>query len=169
MIQKLKILEKFLKFSLNSIIIFTSIIITLLILFLILARYVLGWSVVGVLELATLSAIWLYMCGAVIAARNHQHLTVNIVSLSLKDLKFKIFHKFFVSLIIVVLNIFFLKLAFDMVEWSMKRPQTTAALSIPLIIPQFAIVFGAICCFLYSLRDLIKSFLELTKLKQNKD
>ena len=73
----------------NSIIIFTSIIITLLILFLILARYVLGWSVVGVLELATLSAIWLYMCGAVIAARNHQHLTVNIVSLSLKDLKLK--------------------------------------------------------------------------------
>ena len=52
------------------VVIVTNLAVTGLILFLVLARFVLGWSVVGVLELATLSAMWLYMCGAVVAARN---------------------------------------------------------------------------------------------------
>ena len=62
---------------LSAIIIFTNLAVTGLVLFLVLARFVLGWSVVGVLELATLSAMWLYMCGAVVAARNREHLVVD--------------------------------------------------------------------------------------------
>ncbi|MGB3316352.1 MAG: TRAP transporter small permease subunit, partial [Albidovulum sp.] len=110
---------------LNIIVIVTSLAITGLILFLVAARYFLGWSVVGVLELATLSAIWLYMCGAVVAARNHQHLVVDFLSLSLKNPRTKAWHTFAVSLVMVVLSLFFLSLARDMVAWSMKRPQTT--------------------------------------------
>ena len=62
-------LDAILMAVLNAIVMITSVLIASLILFLVLARYVLGWSVVGVLELATLSAIWLYMSGAVVAAR----------------------------------------------------------------------------------------------------
>lgn len=140
---------------LNLIVIVTSLAITGLILFLILARFVLGWSVVGVLELATLSAMWLYMCGAVVAARNHEHLVVDFLALSLKNPKSKALHTFVVSVIMVVLSLFFLSLANDMVAWSMKRPQTTAALSIPLIVPQSAFILAAILCAVYAVRDAI--------------
>ena len=77
---------------LNLVVIVTSLAITGLILFLVLARFVLGWSVVGVLELATLSAMWLYMCGAVVAARNHEHLVVDFLALSLKSPRSKALH-----------------------------------------------------------------------------
>jgi TRAP-type C4-dicarboxylate transport system permease small subunit len=139
---------------LNYIIITTSLVVTGLILFLVLARFVLGWSVVGVLELATLAAMWLYMSGAIVAARNHEHLVVDFLSISLKNEKHKKLHNLAVSWIMFILSIFFLSLANDMVEWSIKRPQTTAALSIPLIIPQAAIVLAAIFCFVYAIRDL---------------
>lgn len=140
---------------LNVVVIVTSLAITGLILFLVLARFVLGWSVVGVLELATLSAMWLYMCGAVVAARNHEHLVVDVLALSLKLPKHKSLHTFAVSVVMVVLSLFFLSLANDMVAWSIKRPQTTAALSIPLIVPQSAIVLAAILCAVYAVRDAI--------------
>ena len=140
---------------LNFIVMVTSLAITGLILFLVLARFVLGWSVVGVLELATLSAMWLYMCGAVVAARNHEHLVVDFLAVSLQNPKHKALHSFAVSVIMVVLSLFFLSLANDMVAWSIKRPQTTAALSIPLIVPQSAIVLAAILCAVYAVRDAI--------------
>ena len=140
---------------LNVVVIVMSLAITGLILFLVLARFVLGWSVVGVLELATLSGMWLYMCGAVVAARNHEHLVVDFLALSLKNPKHKALHTFAVSVVMVVLSLFFLSLANDMVAWSIKRPQTTAALSIPLIVPQSAIVLAAILCAVYAVRDAI--------------
>jgi TRAP-type C4-dicarboxylate transport system permease small subunit len=154
MVKLLKKLDLILMSVLNYIIMATSLIVTGLILFLVLARFVLGWSVVGVLELATLAAMWLYMSGAIVAARNHEHLVVDFLSLSLKNEKYKKLHNLAVSSIMFILSIFFLSLANDMVEWSIKRPQTTAALSIPLIIPQAAIVLAAIFCFVYAIRDL---------------
>jgi len=140
---------------LNLVVIVTSLAITGLILFLVLARFVLGWSVVGVLELATLSAMWLYMCGAVVEARNRERLVVDFLALSLTNPKSKALHTFAVSMIMVVLSLFFLSLANDMVAWSIKRPQTTAALSIPLIVPQSAIILAAILCAVYAVRDAI--------------
>ncbi len=83
MVKLLKKLDLILMSVLNYIIMATSLIVTGLILFLVLARFVLGWSVVGVLELATLAAMWLYMSGAIVAARNHEHLVVDFLSLSL--------------------------------------------------------------------------------------
>lgn len=155
MVDLLRKLDAGLIGMLNLIVIVTSLAITGLILFLVLARFVLGWSVVGVLELATLSAMWLYMCGAVVAARNHEHLVVDFLALSLKNPRHKALHTFAVSVIMVVLSLFFLSLANDMVAWSMKRPQTTAALSIPLIVPQSAIILAAILCAVYAVRDAI--------------
>jgi TRAP-type transport system small permease protein len=140
---------------LSAIIIFTNLAVTGLVLFLVLARFVLGWSVVGVLELATLSAMWLYMCGAVVAARNREHLVVDFLPQSITNPKYKALHDLAVSLIMVVLSLFFVRLASDMVGWSIKRPQTTAALSLPLMIPQSAIVLASVLCAIYALRDTV--------------
>ncbi|MAO90647.1 MAG: hypothetical protein CMM81_03825 [Rhodospirillales bacterium] len=137
------------------VVIVTNLAVTGFILFLVLARFVLGWSVVGVLEMATLSAIWLYMCGAVIAARNKEHLVVDFLTNSIRSDRVRAFHTLAVSVIMVVLSLFFLSLAQDMVAWSIKRPQTTAALGLPLMLPQSAIVLAAVLCSVYALRDFI--------------
>jgi TRAP-type C4-dicarboxylate transport system permease small subunit len=147
--------DRGLMWLLSVIIIVTNLAVTGLVLFLVLARFVLGWSVVGVLELATLSAMWLYMCGAVVAARNREHLVVDFLPQSIANPKHKALHEFAVSLIMVVLSLFFISLAKDMVDWSIKRPQTTAALSLPLMIPQSAIVLASILCAIYALRDAV--------------
>ena len=137
------------------VVIVANLTVTALILFLVLARFVLGWSVVGILELATLSAMWLYMCGAVIAARNREHLVVDFLSQALKNPRAKALHDAAVSAIMVVLSLFFIGLARDMVEWSIARPQTTAALSLPLMVPQSAIVLASGIFLFYALRDLV--------------
>ena len=105
MVKLLKKLDLILMSVLNYIIMATSIIVTSLILFLVLARFVLGWSVVGVLELATLAAMWLYMCGAIVAARNHEHLVVDFLALSLKNEKHKKLHNLAVSSIMFIFSI----------------------------------------------------------------
>lgn len=147
--------DRSLMWVMQAIIIFTNLAVTALVLFLVLARFVLGWSVVGVLELATLSAMWLYMCGAVVAARNKEHLVVDFLSLALKTPRARALHDLAVSLIMVILSLFFIKLASDMVGWSIKRPQTTAALSLPLMLPQSAIVMASGFFAIYALRDLV--------------
>ena len=146
---------------LSTIIIVTNLAVTGLVLFLVLARFVLGWSVVGVLELATLSAMWLYMCGAVVAARNREHLVVDFLTQSLTNPKMRALHNLAVSAIMVVLSLFFVRLANDMVAWSIARPQTTAALSLPLMIPQSAIVVASVLCAIYALRDLVHAIRNL--------
>ncbi|MCP5156046.1 MAG: TRAP transporter small permease [Ectothiorhodospiraceae bacterium] len=148
-------LDRALMWAMQAIIIVANLVVTGLVLFLVLARFVLGWSVVGVLELATLAAMWLYMCGAVVAARNKEHLVVDFLSLSLTTPRARAMHELAVSLIMVILSLFFIKLAHDMVGWSIKRPQTTAALGLPLMMSQSAIVLASVLCAAYALRDLV--------------
>jgi TRAP-type transport system small permease protein len=148
-------LDRAIMWAMGIVVIVTSLAVTVLILFLVLARFVLDWSVVGVLELATLSAMWLYMSGAVIAARNRQHLVVDFLSLSLPSPRAKALHDLAISMIMVLLSVFFIGLARDMVDWSIARPQTTAALSLPLMIPQSSIVLASCLFVIYALRDLV--------------
>ncbi|MEZ5667449.1 MAG: TRAP transporter small permease [Alphaproteobacteria bacterium] len=148
-------IDRVIMWAMGLVVIVTNLAVTALILFLVLARFVLGWSVVGILDLATLSAMWLYMCGAVIAARNREHLVVDYLSQSLKAPRVKALHNLAVSLIMVVLSVFFVDLARDMVDWSIARPQTTAELSLPLLIPQSALVLAAGLFAIYALRDLV--------------
>ena len=148
-------LDKGIMWIMGAVVVVTNLAVTGLILFLVLARFVLGWSVVGVLELATLSAMWLYMCGAVIAARNREHLVVDFLSSSLRSPRARALHDLAVSVIMVVLSLFFVGLARDMVDWSIARPQTTAALSLPLMLPQSAIVLASGLFLVYALRDAV--------------
>lgn len=143
---------------LMSIVIFVSTaVIVCLISFLILSRYVFGWSVVGMLELSTLSALWLYMIGAVVASRNREHITVDFTAQSLSDPRLSAAHDLTVSVIIFVLGLFFLSLSWDMIEWAMRRPQVTPGLSIPLFAGQAALVTAAVLGVAYTVRDIIKA------------
>ena len=143
---------------LMSVVIFVSTaIIVCLISFLILSRYVFGWSVVGMLELSTLSALWLYMVGAVVASRNREHITVDFTAQSLQNPRLSAAHDLAVSVIIFVFGMFFVSLAWDMVEWASRRPQVTPGLGIPLFAGQAALVTAAVLGLAYTLRDIVKA------------
>ncbi|WP_157888320.1 TRAP transporter small permease [Neptunicoccus sediminis] len=128
-----------------------------LISFLILSRFVFGWSIVGLLELSTLSALWLYMVGAIVASRNREHITVDFITQSLNSPRLRAAHEVAVSVIIFVFGLFFLSLTKDMIDWSLHRPQVTPGLGISLFYGQAALVAAAVVGTAYTLRDIIKS------------
>ena len=64
----------------ESVVIICSLSILCLMLFLVISRYIFGWSVVGVLELVMIFGIWLYMFGALAASRKNDHLVVDFVA-----------------------------------------------------------------------------------------
>lgn len=133
-----------------------------LITFLILSRFVFGWSVVGLLELSTLCAIWLYMTGAVLASRNKEHIVVDFTAQAISAPRLRALHELAVAVIVLLLGIFVLSLARDMLGWSFRRPQTTPGLGIPLLAGQSAIVFAAAATTLYALRDVVAAILKLS-------
>ncbi|MDX1265765.1 MAG: TRAP transporter small permease [Oceanisphaera sp.] len=133
----------------------SSMLVVGLMLFLVLARYVFGWSIVGLLELIMLFGMWLYMLGALIASRHNEHLVVDFVELQISDHRLKLMHKALVSLITFVICLFFVVLAYRMLAWGLKRPQSTPGMGIPLWLPQASIMLAAVGCSCYSLRDLL--------------
>jgi TRAP-type C4-dicarboxylate transport system permease small subunit len=149
------IIGRIVAFVIDYAIIISSLSILMLILFQILARYVFGWSVVGVLELVMIFGVWLYMLGSLAASRKDEHLVVDLMSLSLPSDIAKHIHKTLIAFITAIICLFFIVWAYKMMMWGMKRPQSTPGLSIPLLLPQSALMFAAVGSFLYALRDII--------------
>jgi TRAP-type C4-dicarboxylate transport system permease small subunit len=150
-------LDRWLMRLMSVVIFISTAVIICLISFLILSRFVFGLSVVGLLELSTLSALWLYMIGAVVASRNREHITVDFITQSLSSPRLRAAHDLAIAAIILVLGLFFLSLARDMIDWSLRRPQVTPGLGISLFAGQAALVAAAVLGIAYTLRDVIKS------------
>ncbi len=158
-------LDRWLMRLMSMVIFISTAVIVCLITFLILSRYVFGWSVVGLLELSTLSALWLYMLGAVMASRNREHITVDFMAQSMKTPRLVAAHELALSVILFVLGLFFLSLSWDMIEWAMRRPQVTPGLGIPLFAGQAALVTAAVLGMAYTVRDIIKAVIALKNSK----
>lgn len=135
-----------------------------LMLFLVLSRYVFGWSMVGLLELIMLFGMWLYMLGGLIASRRNEHLVVDFIELQITGQRLKLMHKALISLITFLICLFFIVLAYRMIAWGISRPQSTPGLGIPIWLPQASIMLAAIGCTCYSLRDLMGSLISIKRL-----
>ncbi|WP_323778853.1 TRAP transporter small permease [Leisingera sp.] len=133
----------------------SSLVVAGLMAFLVVARYLLGLSVVGLHELIMLAAVALYMTGAVIASRKRDHLTVDWIAGNITDPRRKAAHDLLIATLTIIITIFFIVWAYWMFSWGLKRPQTTPAYQIPLWVPQMAIGLAAVGCFCYALRDFI--------------
>ncbi len=129
--------------------------------FLVLARYVLGMSIVGLHELIMLAAVALYMVGAVIASRKREHLTVDWIAGAITQPRRKAAHDLLIAVLTIIITVFFIVWAYWMFSWGLQRPQTTPAYQIPLWVPQMAIGLAAIGCFCYAVRDFIGALLRL--------
>ncbi|WP_445156574.1 TRAP transporter small permease [Halomonas sp. E14] len=138
-----------------------SLLVVGLMIFLILARYVFGWSLVGTLELVMLAGMWLYMSGALIASRRNEHLVVDFLELQIRDSRIRALHRTLVACIVAVICACFVYWAYRMLAWGMVRPQRTPELGIPLWISQASIMVASIGCFCYALRDIIGGLRQL--------
>lgn len=141
--------------TLDMLAVIASVAVTGLMVFLVVARYLLGLSVVGLHELIMLAAVALYMIGAIIASRKRDHLTVDWVAGNITQPRKKAAHDLLIAVLTVIITIFFIVWAYHMFTWGMKRPQVTPAYQIPLWVPQLAIGVAAVGCFCYGLRDVI--------------
>lgn len=148
---------------LDAIAILASLAVTGLMAFLVVARYVLGLSVVGLHELIMLAAVALYMSGAIIASRKRDHLTVDWLAGAIAHPRSKAVHDLLIATLTIIITIFFMVWAFWMFSWGLERPQTTPAFQIPLWVPQAAIGVAAVGCFCYAVRDFVTALLKLKR------
>lgn len=147
--------------ALNALAILASVLVTGLMLFLVIARYVLGLSIVGLHELILLTALQLYMIGAIIASRQREHITVTWLAERVTAPRKQAAHAALVAAITVAVTVFFMVWTYWMFSWGLQRPQTTPAYGIPLWVLQVPIPVAAVACFLYALRDFVLAVREL--------
>lgn len=137
--------------------ILSSLLVAGLMLFLVIARYVLGLSIVGLHELILMAAVALYMTGAIIASRRREHLEVTWLADRITAPKAKALHSALIAAITIVVTLFFIVWTYWMFSWGLKRPQVTPAYNIPLWILQVPILVAAVGCFIYAARDFIEA------------
>src|SRR5690606_32891094 len=92
----------------------TTVVLVVLVFLMVVTRYVFNWSIFGLDELALISAIWLYMCGAVISSRNATHIVVDFVPQTIKAPLLKKLYQRVIAGIIATTAGFFVYLAWDM-------------------------------------------------------
>jgi len=161
MILVLKSFEKAIEAALSAIAIITSLMVVGLMVFLVIARYLLGLSIVGLHELILLFAIQLYMVGALIAAQRRTQVTVDWLTQRFAGGVASEWHNAIVAAITLSATVFFIVWAYWMFSWGIQRPQTTPALGLPLWLSQAAILFCALGCAGFALRDLVQSITRL--------
>lgn len=166
MLALLGLLDRLLMRLSGWLIVATTLVLVALVLFLVLDRVALGISFMGTHELALMAAMWLYMIGAVVAIRNRQHITVDYLASRIVSPLGKAIHDLFIAVLMVILAVFFAKLAFDMIGWSLRRPQRTPALGLSLMLSQAAIVVAAGLSVVYALRDLVVATTRLGALRR---
>ena len=132
-----------------------------LMVFLVVARYLLGLSIVGLHELILLFVLQLYMVGALIAAQRKNQVTVDWLSQRFAGGGASEWHNAVVAAITLSATVFFVVWAYWMFSWGVQRPQTTPALGLPLWISQASILFCAVGCAGFALRDLVQSIIKL--------
>jgi TRAP-type C4-dicarboxylate transport system permease small subunit len=146
---------------LNAVAIIASLMVVALMVFLVIARYLLGLSIVGLHELILLFTLQLYMVGALIAAHRGTQVTVDWLAQRLAGDRAGEWHKAVIAVVTLIATLFFVVWAYRMLSWGMERPQITPALGLPLSISQASILVCALGCAGFALRDLVQSLAAL--------
>jgi len=119
------------------------------------SRYFLGYPIWGWEELAMISAMWLYMIGAAMAAYEGTHLKTEIVSLWIKNPRNLRIVKALASLIALIMAGFMAYWSSDILFWGLKQNPTTPVFDIPWVVAQSSLFVAGIIISIYFLRDLL--------------
>ena len=158
-------------FSLNSLIglidkILTMIVIPVVVVLSIAIASMLAWGifsrsllnapVFGLEELVLISAMWLYMLGAVLAAKDRSHLTADFVSVIFKNEKLIAGFAILATTISIVMALYFVSWSYELMDWSLKKAQITPVFKLPWYISQSSLFVGSLALVFYLIRDFIK-------------
>lgn len=161
MILEPKSIEKTIEALLSAIAIITSVMVVGLMVFLVIARYLIGLSIVGLHELILLFTLQLYMVGALIAAQRNTQVTVDWLTHRFAGGGAGDWHNAIVAAITLSATVFFIIWALWMLSWGIERPQTTPALGLPLWLSQASILVCAFGCAGFALRDLVQAIIKI--------
>lgn len=153
----LKLCDRGLDGLLRVLVIVTSAVITLALVALVILRYFFDLSLAGMHETSLFAAMWLYMSGAVLATRRREHLVVDFLAGSLQSPRAKALHDLLISVLTLVVVVFFAQWVWGMFAWGMKRPQTIPVLNVPLWWAQAPLALMVVSAALYGLRDLARA------------
>ena len=162
MLRMLVALDNSLDVVLRGVVIVASAVVTLCLVGLVVCRFVFGISLMAAHEASLFAAMWLYMCGAVLASRRNEHLVVDILASNLSG-RMKLAHQLLVSVLTVLISCFFIFWVWKMLSWGIKRPQTIPGLEIPLWAAQAPIGLAAASGLLYGFRDIVRNALALNR------
>ena len=101
-----------------------------------------GWfSLVGADELLVYGMIWIVMLGAILAARNRDHLSVNLLPTAMSG-HLAATIQIFIDLATVAVSVFIAWHSLSFIERIAALNQTSMGLGIPMVIPHSAIFVG---------------------------
>ena len=159
MLAKLKELAKyadrFLAAMQEGILIFTSLMLSGLMVTEVVSRYFLGYPIWGWEELAMLCAMWLYMIGAAMAAHDRSHLKTEIMPLLVKDPQKLRLIEALATFIALVMAGFMTYWSCDLFLWGLKYRQETPIFGIPWVVAQSSMFLAAILISVYFLHELV--------------
>lgn len=159
MLAKLKELAKyadrFLAAMQGGILIFTSLMLSGLMVTEVVSRYFLGYPIWGWEELAMLCAMWLYMIGAAMAAQDRSHLKTEIMPLLVKDPKKLRLIEALATFIALVMAGYMTYWSCDLFLWGLKYRQETPIFGIPWVVAQSSMFLAAILISVYFLHELV--------------
>lgn len=120
------------------------------------SRSMLNAPVFGLEELVLISAMWLYMLGAVLAAKDRSHLTADFVSVVFKNEKVIAGFAVLATVISIIMAVYFVSWSYELLAWSLKKAQITPVFKLPWYISQSSLFVGSVALVFYLIRDLIK-------------
>lgn len=127
------------------------------------SRYVLQSPIFGIEELILLSAVWLYLLGAVLAARDRSHLSADFISVLSSNPRVIIGFRTLSSVISLVMACFFVVWSQSLLGWGISKGQSTTVLHIPMYYSQGSLFVGSLLLVFYLFRDVLQDFIDLLR------
>lgn len=130
--------------------------VTMLVFFNTLCRYVFTINLPWMEEILLIISMWMYFLGAMLGSEEESHISGDLVTSSIKSGKGKKIVTVIVNFINVVISGYFTILTIKYCIKQTRLGATTAVLRLPKSTSQYAILFGLVFVFLFSVYHFIR-------------
>jgi TRAP-type C4-dicarboxylate transport system permease small subunit len=144
----------------RSIMVVTSILIVILVMIQVVLRYVFKQPIMGVEEMATMLGFWMYFIGAANGSRERSHIKADLLNVMVKNPRKLAFIKSGVTLFTLIMVAIMTNWTWTYVTWSLKTPEHSPSLGIPMVYSQVALFISALLMLLYTLVEFVDYLLQ---------
>lgn len=153
----MSVIDTLMKKILNTACVLLSISVTLLMIAEISARHLFEHAFRGLPEIYLLLVMWLYMLGASLASANRSHLRISILDMLITRPRTRQVYDLLITALTLIILLFFVRWAWGLVAWGIKRPQTTPILYLPWLSSMLSIFVASLLTTAYGIRDLVQA------------